>query len=82
MVYVVYVDESFDLDQSSYILGVYNNVNLAREVKNNYANNIKENCDYNTIEEDENYFETYNDGTYAENHYCIYVVAQEVKGEN
>lgn len=80
-VYVVYVDESYDLDQSSYILGVYDNIETARAVKDERVDFIKQISTYDTTEEDEDTYEAYNEGTYLENHYCVYVVEKELKGE-
>lgn len=78
-VWVVYVDEAIDSDQSSYVVGAYATRELAEQVVANYAKMIKENTTYNTIEEDTLYFEMYDEGWYADNHYCMYAVEQEVK---
>lgn len=79
-VWVIYVDEAIDSDQSSYIVGVYKTRELAERVVKNYADEIKKNTNYNTAEQDSLYFETYDEGWYADNHYCIFAVEQEVKG--
>lgn len=79
-VWVVYIDEAFDGDQSSYILGVYKNRGDAEKVLADHAENIKRDCAYDTIEQNTLYFKTFDrDGFYAQNHYCIYAVEQEVK---
>lgn len=78
-VWVVYVDEAIDNDQSSYIVGVYKTRDLAERVVKDYADEIKKNANYDTAEQDGLYFETYDEGWYADNHYCIYAVEQEVK---
>lgn len=78
-VWVVYVDEVIDSDQSSYIIGVYKARELAEQVVKNHADEIKKNTNYNTAEQDSLYFETYDEGRYADNHYCIFAVEQEVK---
>ena len=78
-VWVVYVNEAIDSDQSSYIIGVYATRELAEKTDKNYADEISKNCAYDTTERDTLYYETYDEGWYADNHYCIYAVEQEVK---
>lgn len=78
-VWVVYVDEAIDNDQSSYIVGVYKTRELAERVVKDHADEIKRVANYDTVEQDGLYFETYDEGWYADNHYCIFAVEQEVK---
>lgn len=79
MVWVVYVDEAINSDQSSYIVGVYKTRDLAEQVVKNYADEIKKDTNYNTTEQNSLYFETYDEGWYIDNHYCIFAVEQEIK---
>lgn len=78
-IWVVYVDEAIDSDQSSYIVGVYKTRDLAERVIKDHADEIKRVANYDTAEQDSLYFETYDDGWYADNHYCIFAVEQEIK---
>ena len=80
-VYVVHIDEAFDIDQSSMITDVFATESLAKAELGKYIENVKKEDNYDTYVEEEMFFEAYNQGYYASDHQCMYITKLEVKGE-
>lgn len=80
-VYVVAVDEAYDSDQHSYNVGVYATRELAEKVFNDYVEDIKKTTNYDTIDQEKDTFEAYDEGWYSESHYRISIEAFNVEGE-
>ena len=67
-VYVVFVDESYDGNQTSFVLGTYATMELAKKRLEEWKADIKANSNYDTEDEDETSWSTYDEGWYADDH--------------
>lgn len=60
-------------------VSVYNNIEKAKEEYKKQLEKAKIECDYNTIEESDNCCEMYDEGYFAESHFCIHIAEKEAK---
>lgn len=79
--YVVHTDQSYDYDQTSYVVGVYPTLEEAKKVFNDHVKDIKSTEEYDTVNEEETRFEAYNEGWYVRDHYLIEINVFDLKGE-
>ena len=79
--YVIHIDEAYKGDQYSYVQGVYATRKLAEKVFKDHIEDIKKTTNYDTVNEEKDKFEAYDEGWYSENHYTITLEAFDLKGE-
>lgn len=77
-VYVLLIDEAYDGDQGSFIGGVYATKELARKALNERVAEMEGTTNYDTIDKDEDSYEAYDEGWYAEQHFSATIHEQDI----
>ena len=77
-VYIVMIENVMDF-QKDITFKVFGKYGDAKDYKDKLVNQLEDVSAYDTIQDEINYFECYNDGYYDEDHYSIDIIEQEVR---